>query len=70
MIPNSRALVPINEYQHAAVHAVAFAAVLSETGWLPSCMAPQPQADTENRANATASSTNANDTDADDSAAA
>ncbi len=46
------------------------AAVLSETGWLPSCMAPQPQADTENRANATASSTNANDTDADDSAAA
>lgn len=48
------------------------AAVLSETGWLPSCMAPLPQAETENRANATASSANANDTDADadDSAAA
>ncbi|MBH3293313.1 ParB/RepB/Spo0J family partition protein [Serratia marcescens] len=46
------------------------AAVLSETGWLPSCMAPQPQAETENRADATASFANANDTDADDSAAA
>ncbi|CAK6500363.1 ParB/RepB/Spo0J family partition protein [Serratia marcescens] len=46
------------------------AAVLSETGWLPSCMAPQPQAESENRADATASATNANDTDADDSAAA
>ncbi|MCW6015927.1 ParB N-terminal domain-containing protein [Serratia marcescens] len=46
------------------------AAVLSETGWLPSCMALQPQAESENRADATASATNANDTDADDSAAA
>ncbi|HGM5003709.1 TPA: ParB/RepB/Spo0J family partition protein [Serratia marcescens] len=46
------------------------AAVLSETGWLPSCMAPQPQAESENRGDAAASSANANDTDADDSAVA
>ncbi|MBJ2078302.1 ParB/RepB/Spo0J family partition protein [Serratia ureilytica] len=46
------------------------AAVLSESGWLPSCMAPQPQAESENPADATTSAANANDTDADDSAAA
>ncbi|BEM85496.1 nuclease (plasmid) [Serratia marcescens] len=46
------------------------AAVLSETGWLPSCMAPHPQVELENSADATASAANANDTDADDSAAA
>lgn len=46
------------------------AAVLSETGWLPSCMAPHPQVESENSADATASAANANDTDADDSAAA
>ena len=46
------------------------AAVLSETGWLPSCMAPHPQVELENSADATASAANANDTDADDSATA
>ncbi|WP_426917597.1 plasmid SOS inhibition protein A [Serratia bockelmannii] len=32
MIPNSRALVPINEYQHAAVHAVALVERKKEQG--------------------------------------
>ncbi|QJU41805.1 ParB/RepB/Spo0J family partition protein [Serratia marcescens] len=45
------------------------AAVLSETDWLPSCMAPQSQAEPENRGSDAANS-ETNDTDADDCAAA